>query len=91
LQESKTSIHKKKREQKAKNAAWSEKVDLKESRDKRKEKWARKRKREKEENEKMTKNEEGDWRELVEDERLARKAKRAKLITTGSSKVFMEL
>jgi ATP-dependent RNA helicase DDX55/SPB4 len=90
-QESKTAIQKKKREQKAKNTAWSEKVGLKESRDKRKEKSARKRKRE---NEKKTKNEEGeddDLRELVEDERLARKAKRAKLIAAGSSKAFMEL
>lgn len=97
MREEKASVRQKKKEQKTKNASWSEKVELKESRDKRREKRARKRKREKEEEaervmeDEASKDEMEDWQELVKEERLARKTKRAKLIAAGDSRAFIGL
>lgn len=83
----------KRRELKKRNAAWSSKVVVKEVRDKRREKKERKRQWEKEVADKEAKEKADieDWEEMAADEREARKAKRAKLISAGSSRAFIGL
>jgi ATP-dependent RNA helicase DDX55/SPB4 len=79
------------------NAAWSQKTTVREERDKRKEKrdrkrmWEKKRSAEKAAKEESARADAEDWEEMAEDERNARKAKRAKMISAGSAKAFIEL
>ncbi|CAG7846486.1 ATP-dependent rRNA helicase SPB4 {ECO:0000305} {ECO:0000250/UniProtKB:P25808} [Serendipita indica DSM 11827] len=83
--------------QKKKNSAWSQKVEAKEGREKRKEKRQRKKAWERNVAEEIKKKQmedkmdADDWKELADEERQAKKAKRAKLISSGDLKVFMEL
>ncbi|KAG8818398.1 ATP-dependent rRNA helicase spb4 [Serendipita sp. 399] len=85
-------------EQKKKNAAWSHKADSRESRDKRREKKQRKKTWERANESKDefdedddTKEVDADWKELIEEERRAKKAKKAKLEGGVNSEGFTGL
>ncbi|KAG8775310.1 ATP-dependent rRNA helicase spb4, partial [Serendipita sp. 398] len=89
-------------QQKKKNTAWSEKVDSRETRDKRREKRKRKKTWEKISEKKGVEDDgddddddikelDADWKELVEETRKTKKAKRAKLGSTVDSEEFAGL